>query len=47
MTQTRRTCLFCDETAKASDEHIIAKWIGRMFREQFGPDVNVDFRRPK
>jgi hypothetical protein len=44
MTQTRRTCLFCGETAKTSDEHIIAKWIGRMFRERFGPDVKVGFR---
>jgi hypothetical protein len=43
MTQTRRACLFCGETAKASSEHIVPKWIGRLFREQVGPGHKVSF----
>ncbi len=43
MTQTRRACLFCGETATASTEHIVPKWIGRLFREQVGPGHKVSF----
>jgi len=44
MTQSRRACLFCGEAAKANKEHIIPKWVGRLFREQFGAEVKINFQ---
>jgi len=43
MAQTRPICKFCG-AAGSSKEHIIAKWISRLLRDQFGPNVTVSFR---